>query len=35
MVAGTNNVDTHTWLTQTLERTANGWPDRAIEALMP
>jgi hypothetical protein len=30
-----NNVDPHAWLTQTLERIANGWPNRKIEALMP
>src|SRR4029453_9947531 len=30
-----NNVDPHARLTQTLERTANGWPNREIEALMP
>ena len=30
-----NNVDPHAWLTQTLERIANGWPNREIEALMP
>jgi hypothetical protein len=30
-----NNVDPHAWLTQTLERMANGWPNREIEALMP
>ena len=30
-----NNVDPHAWLTQTLERIANGWPNREIEVLMP
>jgi hypothetical protein len=30
-----NNVDPHAWLTQTIERIANGWPNREIEALMP
>jgi transposase len=30
-----NSVDPHAWLTQTLERIANGWPNREIEALMP
>jgi hypothetical protein len=30
-----NTVDPHAWLTQTLERIANGWPNRDIEALMP
>jgi transposase len=30
-----NNVDPHAWLTQTLQRIANGWPNREIEALMP
>ncbi|MER8474185.1 transposase domain-containing protein, partial [Mesorhizobium sp. M1328] len=30
-----NQVDPHAWLTQTLERIANGWPNSAIEALMP
>ena len=30
-----NNVGPHAWLTQTLERIANGWPNREIEALMP
>jgi hypothetical protein len=30
-----NNVDPHAWLTQTLERIANRWPDREIEAFMP
>ncbi|EIM26209.1 IS66 family transposase [Microvirga lotononidis] len=30
-----NNVDPHAWLTQTLERIANGWPNREIDALMP
>ena len=26
-----NTVDPHAWLTQTLERIANGWPNREIE----
>ena len=30
-----NNVDAHAWLTQTLERMANGWPNREVEALIP
>jgi hypothetical protein len=30
-----NNVDPDAWLTQTLERMANGWSNREIEALMP
>jgi transposase len=30
-----NHVDPHAWLTQTLERIANGWTNREIEALMP
>ncbi|RUU97600.1 IS66 family transposase [Mesorhizobium sp. M6A.T.Cr.TU.017.01.1.1] len=30
-----NQVDPHAWLTQTLERIANGWPNSDIEALMP
>jgi transposase len=30
-----NNVDPHAWLTQALERIANGWPSREIKALMP
>ncbi|TIO29645.1 IS66 family transposase [Mesorhizobium sp.] len=30
-----NNIDPHAWLTQTLERIANGWPNSDIEALMP
>jgi transposase len=30
-----NNVDPLAWLTQTLERIANGWPVSEIEALMP
>lgn len=28
-----NQVDPHAWLTQTLERIANGWPNS--DALMP
>lgn len=30
-----NNVDPLAWLTQTLERIANGWPNSQIDALMP
>ncbi|RWN51562.1 IS66 family transposase [Mesorhizobium sp.] len=30
-----NQVDPHAWLTQTLERIANGWPNSDIEALLP
>lgn len=30
-----NNVDPTAWLTQTLERIANQWPNAQIEALMP
>lgn len=30
-----NGVDPHAWLTQTLERIANGWPNSDIDALMP
>lgn len=30
-----NNVDPFAWLTQTLERMANGWPSSEIDALMP
>ncbi|WP_018064945.1 transposase domain-containing protein, partial [Martelella mediterranea] len=30
-----NNVDPNAWLTQTLERIANGWPSSEIDALMP
>lgn len=30
-----NGVDPHAWLTQTLERIANGWPNSDINALMP
>ena len=30
-----NNVDPQAWLTQTLERIANGWPNCQIEDLMP
>lgn len=30
-----NNVDPLAWLTQTLERLANGWPNAEISALMP
>jgi transposase len=30
-----NDVDPQAWLTQTLERIANGWPKSDIDALMP
>ncbi len=30
-----NGVDPQAWLTQTLERIANGWPNADIDALMP
>ena len=30
-----NGIDPHAWLTQTLERIANGWPNSEIDALMP
>ncbi len=30
-----NQVDPHAWLTQTLDRIANGWPNSDIDALMP
>lgn len=30
-----NQLDPHAWLTQTLERIANGWPNSDIGALMP
>ena len=30
-----NNVDPLAWLSQTLERIANGWPSSEIDALMP
>jgi transposase len=30
-----NDVDPQAWLTQTLERIANGWPNAEIDALMP
>jgi len=30
-----NDVDPLAWLTQTLERIANGWPNSEIDALMP
>lgn len=30
-----NAVDPFAWLTQTLERIANGWPNSDLEALMP
>lgn len=33
--AKTNLIDPHAWLTQTLERIANGWPNSEIDALMP
>jgi hypothetical protein len=30
-----NHVDPLAWLTQTLERIANGWPRSEMDALMP
>ena len=30
-----NGVDPQAWLTQPLERIANGWPGSEIDALMP
>ena len=30
-----NDVDLHPWLTQTLERIAQGWPISNIDQLMP
>ena len=30
-----NDVDPQAWLTQTLERLANGWPLSQLEHLMP
>ncbi|MBB4346186.1 hypothetical protein GGE56_007675 [Rhizobium leguminosarum] len=30
-----NAIDPQAWLTQTLERLANGWPSSEIDALMP
>jgi transposase len=30
-----NDVDPLTWLAQTLQRIANGWPSSQIEKLMP
>ncbi|KIV61102.1 Mobile element protein [Rhizobium sp. UR51a] len=30
-----NDVDPQAWLTQTLERIANGWPSSNLDALMP
>lgn len=35
MTARLNAVDPQAWLTQTLERLANGWPDSRIDELMP
>ncbi len=35
MTARLNAVDPQVWLTQTLERLANGWPDSRIDDLMP
>nr|WP_245376621.1 transposase domain-containing protein [Sinorhizobium fredii] len=29
-----NNIDPLAWLSQTLERIANGWPSSEIDALM-
>jgi hypothetical protein len=30
-----NGVDPHAWAKQTLERIANRWPNKDIDALMP
>ncbi len=30
-----NNVDPQAWLNLTLERIANGWPNRELDALLP
>jgi transposase len=30
-----NDVDPNAWLTQTLERIAQGWPNKDIDALLP
>lgn len=30
-----NSVDPYAWLKLTLERIADGWPNRDIDALMP
>ena len=30
-----NDVDPNVWLTQTLERIAQGWPNKDIDALLP
>lgn len=30
-----NSVDPQAWMTQTLERIANGWPSSEIHTLMP
>lgn len=30
-----NDVDPHAWMTQTLERIANRWPNSRIDELMP
>jgi transposase len=30
-----NDINPHTWLTQTLERIVQGWPISHIDALMP
>ena len=30
-----NDVDPLAWLTQTLERIANGWPNRDLDQLLP
>ena len=30
-----NSIDPHAWLKLTLERIANGWPNRELDALMP
>ena len=34
-IAKMNDVDPHAWLTQTLQRLAQGWPISQIDALMP
>ena len=30
-----NNIDPQAWLALTLERIANGWPNKNLDALMP
>jgi hypothetical protein len=34
-MARMNQVDPLAWLTHTLERIANGWPNSRIDELMP